>query len=88
MSFLGVAESLEKNTSPLGVLRYPTRTAGDVQITWDKDKPEEVERARAVFNDLKAKGYQAFAGDKIDTVLKAFDPKVSRIALLPPIVGG
>ncbi len=88
MSFIGVMDSLEKNGSPLGVLRYPTREAGDVQLTWDKDKPDEVEKARKMFNALRRDGYQAFGGPKLDRILRSFDPNVSRIALLPPIVGG
>lgn len=88
MSFISVIEGLEQSNSPLGILRYPTRESGDVQLTWDKSKPDEVKQARKVFDDLIGQGYQAFSGPKIDTVLKAFDPKVDRIALLPPIVGG
>lgn len=88
MSFIGIVDHLQTNNSPLGVMRYPTREAGDVQLTWDKDKPDEIKEARKVFNDLKAKGYRAFSGEKIDSLLDNFDPKVSRIALLPPIVGG
>lgn len=88
MSFLSVLSELENNNSPLGVLRYPTREDGDVQLTWDKSKPDEVEKARKVFNDLKSKGYQAFGGDRLNSILSSFDPNVSRIALLPPIVGG
>ena len=88
MSFIGVIESLENETSSLGVLRYPTREAGDVQITWDKSKPDDVEKARGIFRDLKAKGYRAFSGRKLDQTLSYFDPEVDRIAMFPPIVGG
>ncbi len=88
MSFISVMEELEKETSPLGVLRYPTREAGDVQITWDKSKPDDVDKARKIFNDLKAKGYRAFGGTKMDQLVSSFDPNVNRIAMLPPIVGG
>jgi hypothetical protein len=88
MSFISVVEDLEKETTPLGVLRYPTREAGDVQITWDKSNAEDVSKARKIFNDLKDKGYRAFSGKKLDQTLRAFDPEVDRIAMLPPIVGG
>lgn len=88
MSFISIIESLENETTQLGVLRYPTREAGDVQITWDKSKPDDVEKARKIFRDLKGKGYRAFSGKKLDQTLNYFDPEVDRIAMLPPIVGG
>lgn len=88
MSFISVIEDLEKQTTPLGVLRYPTRTDGDVQITWDKSNSDDVRKARKIFNDLKDKGYRAFSGKKMDQTLSVFDPEVDRIAMLPPIVGG
>jgi hypothetical protein len=51
---------------------------GDAKAIWDTDKPEEVAAAKAVYDNLRAKGYIAFSVDK-DGKQKArmreFDPK-------------
>ncbi len=66
---------------------------GDTRLMWDKTKPAEVEAARAMFNDLKAKGYLAFSvvekavGDKGEQ-LTQFDPAAERIIMAQPMRGG
>ncbi len=65
---------------------------GDVRLSWDKSKPDEVEAAKKMFDDLKAKGCLAFKvvpwfgtrGQQID----AFDVNADRIILAPPMRGG
>lgn len=33
---------------------------GDIKLSWDPEKPEEVKRAREMFSDLRAKGHLFF----------------------------
>lgn len=64
---------------------------GDTKLIWDPSKAVEVDSARAMFNDLKKKGYSAYAvdrkGEKGEVITK-FDPDVEKIILAPPTVGG
>ncbi|MBI4060138.1 MAG: hypothetical protein HY403_01780 [Elusimicrobia bacterium] len=64
---------------------------GDARISWDKSKPDEVEAARKVFDDLRGKGYLGFTvtmdGDKGEQVTE-FDQDAEKIILAPPIRGG
>jgi hypothetical protein len=65
--------------------------SGDTKLIWSAENDEEVEAAKKMFNDLKAKGYAAYSvnkkGDKGD-VIKKFDPEVERIIMAPAMVGG
>ena len=75
-----------------GELLIPRWDEGHAKHEWDKSKPHEVESARKVFADYKAKGYAAYridpkSGDKGD-VIKEFDPAAERIILTPPFAGG
>ena len=64
---------------------------GDTKIIWDKDKPDEVEAAKAVFDKLKAKKYQAFSvkeeGKKGKQIFD-FDPSSEKIIMAGPVQGG
>ena len=64
---------------------------GDTKIIWDPDKSDEVETARATFNNLKKKGYLAYKvdrkGDKGE-VIREFDPNAEKMILAPQTVGG
>ena len=63
----------------MGIIERIDET-GDTKLEWDKDVKDEVNAARKTFDDLKAKGYQAYEmdrtkkGDKIDK----FDPDIER----------
>jgi hypothetical protein len=65
--------------------------SGDTRIVWDPDKPEEVASAERTFDELKAKGYQAFSvkrnGSK-DEVIRSFDPAAEKLILAPALRGG
>jgi hypothetical protein len=65
---------------------------GDTKHIWDKNKPEEVEAARALFNALTAKNYKAFYATDKDgkkgEPMKTFDPDAERIIMSPQVVGG
>jgi hypothetical protein len=65
--------------------------SGDSRIQWDKDNQEEVAKAEARFNELKAKGFMAYSvnrkGDK-GTVLNSFDPTAERIIMHSQMIGG
>lgn len=65
---------------------------GDTKHIWDKDKEEEVEAARTLFDSLTKKGYRAFKvtgknGDKGDQ-MKKFDPDAERVIFAPQMQGG
>jgi hypothetical protein len=65
---------------------------GDTKHIWDKDKEEEVEAARTLFDSLTKKGYRAFKvtgknGDKGD-IMKKFDPEAERVIFAPMMQGG
>lgn len=77
----------------MGVLAVIDRTAGDQQIGWDANNPDEIEQAQATFDSLtKGKGYMAYKvtkeGTKTGSQITKFDPKLERIILVPPMQGG
>ena len=66
--------------------------AGDTKIIWDAARQAEVDNARATFEKLVGKGYAAFkvqdaSGEKGEQI-KAFDPKLERMILIPQMRGG
>lgn len=66
--------------------------AGDVKIIWDRQKTEEVEQARLMFDGLRKKNYLAFkvtdeAGTKGEQV-REFDPKIERMVFTPQMQAG
>jgi hypothetical protein len=73
-----------------GLMQYMS-DEGDTRVIWDPDNPDEVDAARAQFNSLTKKGYQAYrvrrGGEKGERV-REFDPTMERIILAPATVGG
>lgn len=66
--------------------------SGHTEITWDADNMQEVATARAMFEAMTAKGYQAFRpgaekGQRGGRV-NAFDPTIERLVLFPQLQGG
>jgi len=65
---------------------------GDEEVSWDKDDPESVEKARQKFLEFLAerKGYAALMGPdgQKGKLVTDFDPEAERIVLMPMIVGG
>jgi len=75
----------------VGELRVMTPKDGDYKVTWDRDRPEEVEAARETFERLKKKGHIAYAlraNGKQGEVLREFDPESEAIVLAPALAGG
>lgn len=67
-------------------------STGDTKVIWDTDSKDEVDAARAMFDQLIKKGYQAFSvkgksGER-DERIKKFDPALGMIIMVPQIVGG
>jgi len=65
--------------------------SGDTRIQWDANNTAEVAKAKAKFDELKAKGYMAYKVNKKGTqgeVLQAFDPNAERIILHSQMIGG
>lgn len=64
---------------------------GDKREKWDRDKPDEVERARRIFDEQRAAGKTAYRMSKSGEqkeVITTFDPAAERIAFVAPLVGG
>jgi hypothetical protein len=92
MSLVSLANEAEEFDLPVGkgLLQYLS-DEGDSRIIWDPDNPDEVAAAKAQFDTLVGKGYQAYAvrrgGEKGERVRK-FDPHMERVILAPATVGG
>ncbi len=65
---------------------------GDLKVIWDRTKPDEVAAARKTFDEMRAKGYLAYAvkgkDGARDEQLTRFDPEAERIILAAPMRGG
>ena len=62
---------------------------GHTLTTWDAESPDQVERARRIFNELMGRGYRAFrmgAGEGVPQ--RTFEPKDRETLLVPPIRAG
>lgn len=64
---------------------------GHTSTTWDTSRPDEVETARRIFDDLMKRGYRAFrmggaAGEGVP--VSTFDPQDRETLLVPPIRAG
>jgi len=81
-----------RDTKPTSVIKVLTARHGDRKVEWDKGKKEDVEDARATFDQyVKKMGYKAFAldgqGNK-GREIKEFDPNVESMLLTPQLRGG
>lgn len=80
----------EKDEEGKSVMRVMGE-AGDNKLLWDDDDLVGIEAARKMFDELRAKGYNAYQvkkdGSKGKIVTK-FDPKAEKIILAPPMSGG
>lgn len=65
--------------------------AGDTKLIWDAGNEPEVENARRTFDDLRGKGFLAFAvkakGEK-GAQIREFDADAEKIIMVPPMRGG
>jgi hypothetical protein len=61
--------------------------AGDLKMTFDKDKPGDVERARRAIEDMLRRGYMIFleGPDGLERV-RAFDPTSMSYVVEVPVV--
>lgn len=64
---------------------------GDTKLIWSSDNDDEIENARQTFQNLKKKGFTAYAvnsrGQKGE-VLQEFDRTAEKIIMAPALVGG
>lgn len=66
-------------------------TEGDTKITWNSDKTEEVDAARAHFDRMIKEGYKAYRVDKHgdkDGVMSSFDKNAEKVIFVPRMGGG
>lgn len=84
------ANRTEELPDDVGVMAILDST-GDTRHTWNRNNTEEVDTMRGIFDDMKAKGYQAFSvkrnGEK-GARITAFDPEAEKIIFAPALVGG
>ena len=88
------AEEFFESPELQGKIRFAVldRT-GDTRHTWDPSKPAEVDAARAMFNSLRAGGYDAFriaAGKKNEQgeMVRDFEASHGAYLFTPRMVGG
>lgn len=65
--------------------------SGDSKTIWDPENEAEVAAAKATFEALKKKKYLAYEvkkGGEPGKLLDEFDPKLGKIIMRPPIMGG
>jgi len=70
---------------------YVMDRTGHTTVTWDSDKPFEVDLARTAFDKAIKEGYSAFrveAADQRGERMNKFDPKAGKIMMVPHLVGG
>ena len=77
----------------MGTFRVMSKQHGDVSISWDPDKAEEVKVAEEAFEKYVGKQkWAAFEvsrrGVKTEAKITAFDPALGDVILVPPIAGG
>ncbi len=64
---------------------------GHTRLIWNPNNTDEVDAARATFDSLRKKGYLAYKvlpSGEAGEVLATFDPKIEKMILSPPVVGG
>jgi len=85
--------SVDTQTAPEGkaTLSIPDPT-GDTRILWDPTNRDEVDLARAAFEQAKAKGMAAFAVNPADGSqggqIREFDPEAKAIVMVRQLQGG
>lgn len=75
----------------MGEMRVMDRNKGDLKVVWDPDRPEEVEAARAQFDQLRGKGYMAYlvrVGGRKGEQITEFDPAAESLIMAPALRGG
>lgn len=76
--------------SPSGVICIMD-SSGHQELTWHLDKGDEIANARAAFERFLTQGYTAFGAltrTQPKHVIKAFDPQMEEVIMVPRIVGG
>ncbi len=86
----GIIQDSGNPKNRTGRMEVPDNT-GHSEVSWDKDKPGEVEAAQASFDVLKKKGYVAFrlsSSGSEGSQMRTFDPSAERILMRPQMRGG
>lgn len=65
---------------------------GDTRLMWDPRDKDEVKVAKEAFEKAKSKGMLAYSvdekGEKTGSVIREFDPTLSKIVMTKQLVGG
>lgn len=64
---------------------------GDLRVTWNARDTDEVAAARGQFDELRGRGFLAFAvedGGSKGSQIDEFDPATQKMILAPPMAGG
>ena len=65
--------------------------SGDTRIEWDPNNEDEVANAQRTFQEMKKRGFVAYAvrrRDQRGEVVREFDPSAEKLILAMPHVGG
>jgi hypothetical protein len=70
-----------------------TDASGDTRIMWDPANTDEVDTAKAAFDEGKRKGMLAYAvdpdsGGRTGEVIREFDPNKGKVIMVRQTVGG
>lgn len=92
MAVMGGENELRRLLSHLPEKQLPGGiTGGETKIIWDPENNDEVENARRTFDDLRKKGFAAFAvgltGKRTEQV-NEFDPSLRKLIMAPALRGG
>lgn len=64
---------------------------GHTRTTWDSSSPEEIEKARRIYDELIKRGFRAFRVEErggAGVPRSRFDPEDKETLLVPPIRAG
>lgn len=82
----------EPAESILSIMKpYSDKDGGDLSLKWNKGSTFEVDNARRMFDEAKAKGYVAYKTDSSGNqgeIIRSFDPTAERITMRMQVVGG
>lgn len=65
--------------------------SGDLRLTWDAEKPEEVASVKKAFDEKIKAGYKAYrvkTDGKKGMIMTVFDKDAEKIILAPQLSGG
>lgn len=91
MSYTTTKDELIAMMEECGTVLETSGGAGDTRLTWNRDNADEVETARTVFNNLRGRGYDAYAvlvNGRPGEIITEFNPQAEKMIMAPRMRGG